>query len=59
MEHCLENCPAKKQLTKLEQDYNELKANLQLSAVYGKSLLEQIDSHKHNIKQMQAAQEVQ
>lgn len=46
------------QLTKLEQKYNELKANLQLSALYGKNLLEEINSHKQQIKQMQAAQEV-
>lgn len=46
------------QLTKLEQKYNELKANLQLSALYGKNMLEEINSHKQQIKQMQAAQEV-
>lgn len=58
MESCVENCPAQKQLSKLEQDYNELQANLQLSAVYGKSLLDELNAHKLQIKDLQLRQEV-
>ena len=58
MEHCSENCPSQKQLVKLEQDYNELQANVQLSAVYGKGLLDELNVLKLKIKDMQSLQEV-
>ncbi|XP_057377585.1 protein Spindly-like [Daphnia carinata] len=57
MEHNLETCPVKKQMEELEQNCNELQANLQLSAVYGKSLLDEINVLKHQIKNMQTLQE--
>lgn len=55
--HC-ENCPFKEQLKKLEQDFGDVQQNLQLSAVYGKSLLDENNSLKGQIKQLQIAQEV-
>jgi len=58
MEHSVENCPIKKEMDKLEKDYSDLQANLQLSAVYGKSLLEEINTLKHQIKCVQSLQEV-
>lgn len=56
-QHC-ENCPFKEQLTKLEQDFGELQQNLQLSAVYGKSLLDENNALKRQIKELQSADEV-
>jgi hypothetical protein len=58
MEHSVKNCPIKKEMEKLEKDYSELQANLQLSAVYGNSLLEEINTLKHQIKSIQSLQEV-
>lgn len=58
MDNCENNCSAQKKLAKLEQDYNQLQSNLQLSAVYGKNLLEEIAAHKLQIKEMQTAREV-
>ncbi|XP_046653557.1 protein Spindly-like [Daphnia pulicaria] len=57
MEHSVKNCPIKKEMEKLEKDYSELQANLQLSAVYGNSLLEEINTLKHQIKSIQSLQE--
>lgn len=58
MEHNVETCPVKKQMEELEQNCNVLQANLQLSAVYGKSLLDEINVLKRQIKDMQTLQEV-
>lgn len=58
MEHNLETCPFKKQMEKMEQNCSELQANLQLSAVYGKSLLEEISVLKCQMKDIQTLQEV-
>jgi hypothetical protein len=58
MEHSVENCPIKKEMDKLEKVHSELQANLQLSAVYGKSLLEENNTLKHQIKSIQSLQEV-
>lgn len=57
MEHNVETCPVKKQMEELEQNCNVLQANLQLSAVYGKSLLDEINVLKRQIKDMQTLQE--
>ena len=58
MEHSIENCPVKKKMDKLEKDYSELQANVQLSAVYGKGLLEENNLLKDQIKRIQSLQEV-
>nr|CAH0099505.1 unnamed protein product [Daphnia galeata] len=57
MEHSIENCPVKKKMDKLEKDYSELQANVQLSAVYGKGLLEENNLLKDQIKRIQSLQE--
>lgn len=58
MEHNIDTCPIKKDFEKLEQERDELHATLQLSGVYGKSLLEENNCLKQKIKEIQAANEV-
>jgi hypothetical protein len=56
--HNAENCPFKNKFLELEQEHNELKQTLHMSGVYGKSLLEETNILKDQIKDLQQYQEV-
>lgn len=56
--HHADSCPTHEKFSKLEQEMNELRQMLQLSAVYGKDLLEQNENLKQQIKSLQSLQEV-
>ena len=58
MDHNIETCPLKIKLEKLEQDHNDLHANLQLSAHYGNTLLEEKKALMQKITEIQTANEV-
>jgi len=57
--HCIENCPIRKQFSELEEEHNELQKSVQLSAMYGKTLLEENLTLKHQMKDLQSLQEVE
>ena len=57
--HSIENCPVQKQFLELEEEHNELQKSVQLSAMYGKTLLEENLALKHQMKELRSIQEVE
>jgi len=55
--HSIENCPVQKQFLELEEEHNELQKSVQLSAMYGKTLLEENLALKHQMKELRSIQE--
>ena len=56
--HSLENCPVQKKFIELEEEHNELQKSIQLSALYGKTLLEENHTLKITIKDLRSLHEV-
>ena len=52
--HSIENCPVQKQFLELEEEHNELQKSVQLSAMYGKTLLEENLALKHQMKELRS-----
>lgn len=57
--HSIENCPIQKQFLELEEEHNELQKSIQLSAMYGKTLLEENLVLKRQMEELKSLQEVE
>lgn len=56
--HSAADCPMRKRFEELEGNFDALNQNLQLSAMYGKELLQNNENLKGQVKELQVEQEV-